>query len=267
MPAAKSALSPVALTVAGSDNSCGAGAQADLKTFTANGCYGLTAVTCVVSEVPGRVEGIQAVSARLVASQIALSLEAFPVGAAKTGMLFSASIVNAVVNAFRGTGFPLVVDPVMVASSGDPLLQLPAIAAYKRRLFPMAALVTPNLDELSLLVGRDIRSLRGMKEAGVALSREFGCAVLLKGGHLAGKSAIDLLIHGDGCEEFSAPFVRGVSTHGTGCTYSAAITAGLARGLSLSESVGAAKRYVTAAISGTLRWGETQALDHSAVSR
>ncbi len=254
---------PVVLTVAGSDSSCGAGAQADLKTFQAHGCYGLTSITCVVSEVPGRVEEIRAMPPRMVSSQTRLSLEAFPVAAAKTGMLFSATIVKAVAACLQHTKIPLVVDPVMVASSGDALLELPAISAYKTHLFPLATVVTPNLDELSLLVGYQVKNQREMRKAGIALSREFGCAFLVKGGHLRGDTAIDILVRGEECDEFASPFVRGVSTHGTGCTYSAAIAAGLAKGLGLRESVASAKRYVTAAISGTLRWGITQALDHA----
>lgn len=253
---------PVALTIAGSDNSAGAGIQADLKTFSRFDCYGLTAVTCVVAEVPGKVEAIQAIKPEIVASQVRLCLEAFPVGAAKTGMLFSTPIIEAVAGVLGKTKIPLVIDPVMVASSGDPLLKKTAIAAYRQLLFPRAALVTPNLDELKILAGRDVRNLSEMKDAGRALVDRYGCAFLLKGGHLRGKTAVDFLATKDGFEEFSAPFVRGVETHGTGCTYSAAITAGLASGNSLSAAVAQAKDYITKAIGGYLRWGRTCALDH-----
>lgn len=255
---------PVALTIAGSDNSAGAGIQADLKTFSRLGCYGLTAVTCVVAEVPGKVAAIQAIKPAIVASQVALCRQAFPVGAAKTGMLFSTAIIEAVVEALDGAPLALVVDPVMVASSGDPLLKKSAIAAYRKLLFPRAALVTPNLDELQILAGRPVRNLAEMKDAGSALVDLYGSAFLLKGGHLRGKNAVDLLATPSGFEEFSAPFVRGVETHGTGCTYSAAITAGLACGQPLAEAVGAAKLYISKAISGSLRWGRTCALDHFA---
>ncbi len=250
------------LTVAGSDNSAGAGIQADLKTFSAHGCYGLTAVTCVVSEVPDLVSGLQPVRAHLVQSQIELCLSAFPVRAAKTGMLYSAEIVRATSNALYGKGFPIVVDPVMMASSGDPLLKPSAISAYRKLLFPLATLVTPNLDELSLLAGRAIPNLKAMREAGKELSQTFGCSFLLKGGHLKGRRAVDVLISPEGVEEFTEDFVQGVSTHGTGCTYSAAITANLANGKSLSESVAAAKTYITEAIRQHLRWPSTQALNH-----
>lgn len=255
---------PVALAIAGSDNSAGAGIQADLKTFARLGCYGLTAVTCVVSEIPGKVAAIQPIKTGIVASQISLCLEAFPVGAAKTGMLFSTPIIEAVAAVLAGTRIPLVVDPVMVASSGDPLLKKSAIAAYRRLLFPKAALVTPNLDELKILAGREVRNLAEMKDAGRALVDQYGCAFLLKGGHLRGRAAVDFLATAEGFEEFSAPFIRGLETHGTGCTYSAAVTAGLAAGQSLPEAVAAAKSYITKAIGGSLRWGRTCALDHFA---
>lgn len=255
-------MKPVVLTVAGSDNSAGAGIQADLKTFSHFGCYGLTAVTCVVAEVPGRVSAIQAVKPDLVAAQIALSFDAFPAAAAKTGMLFSTAIIEAVADQLAGRAIPLVIDPVMVASSGDPLLRKSAVSAYRRLLFPRAALVTPNLDELKILSGREIRSLAQMKDAGRALVDRYGCAFLLKGGHLKGKSAVDILATTAGFEEFSAPFVRGVDPHGTGCTYSAAVAANLACGRTLSDSVRAGKSYITRAIAGHLRWGRTSALEH-----
>lgn len=250
---------PVVLTIAGSDNSAGAGIQADLKAFSYFGCYGQTAVTCVVAEIPGKVSTIQPIQPEIVGEQVALSYRAFPVVAVKTGMLFSTPIIEAVADKLEGE---IVVDPVMVASSGDPLLKKSAIAAYRRLLFPQATLVTPNLDELAILAGRKVRNLTEMKDAGRELVERYGCAFLLKGGHLRGKTAVDYLATEDGFEEFSAPFVRGVDTHGTGCTYSAAITANLAQGKSLSQSVAAAKKYVTAAITQHLRWGKTHALEH-----
>ena len=172
---------PVVLTIAGSDNSAGAGAQADLKTFSYFGCYGLTAITCVVAEVPGKVAAIQAIRPAIVAKQIALSLAAFPVAAAKTGMLRSAAIVEAVAEALGVRTTKLVVDPVMVASSGDPLLKKSAIAAYERALFPRAALVTPNLDELRMLDGTEGPQPR-RDERGGRLSRgEIWLPILAQG--------------------------------------------------------------------------------------
>ncbi|MEI8235246.1 MAG: bifunctional hydroxymethylpyrimidine kinase/phosphomethylpyrimidine kinase [Verrucomicrobiota bacterium] len=257
---------PVALSIAGSDNSAGAGAQADLKTFTALGVYGLTAITCVVAEVPGKVSAIAPVPPEVVAEQIRLSLAAYPVVAVKTGMLHSAAVIEAVCAVLEPARLALVVDPVMVATSGAPLLEPDAVAAYRRRLFPLAALVTPNLPEASALWGRPVGSLDAMRQAGRSLCASHGCAFLLKGGHLQGE-AVDLLVTPQGEEElFSAPRIAHVATHGTGCTLSAAITAGLASGKPLKEAVACAKAFVTRAIAGSYRWngGETQALNHQA---
>ena len=256
---------PVVLTIAGSDNSCGAGAQADLKTITALGGYAQTAITCVVAEVPGQVSAIQAIQPRIVAEQVRLSFQAFPVAAIKTGMLYSTPIIRAIaaeLDKLRKLP-PLVVDPVMVASSGDPLLKKSAIAAYETLLFPLAALVTPNLHELRILSGRPCRNLEEMRTAGRALYQKFGVPFLLKGGHLKTSTAVDIIVGEAGYEEFHVDFIRGADTHGTGCTFSAAIATGLAQGLSLTESVARAKAYITAAIADRLRWKKTSALNHS----
>ena len=254
------------LSIAGSDNSAGAGAQADLKTMSALGTYGLTAITCVVAEVPGKVSAIQPIEPRIVAEQIRLCLEAFPVAAIKTGMLYSREIIAAVCDLLADCKIPLVVDPVMIATSGDPLLQADAIALCRERLFPLATLITPNLDETSTLLGRPVTSLDEMRIAGAELTARHGTAFLLKGGHLRGAVATDLLFAGGRVAEFNAPFVPGVSTHGTGCTYSAAIAAGLGKGLALHDAVAEAKRYVTAAVTHFHRWEKdgrtTDALNH-----
>jgi hydroxymethylpyrimidine/phosphomethylpyrimidine kinase len=263
---------PVALTIAGSDSSAGAGIQADLKTFSALGVYGLTAITCIVAETPGRVSAIEPVSAKMVSTQIEVLLKSFPVAAIKTGLLCSREIVSAVAETLRArlarATFSLVIDPVMVATSGDLLLRDGAVEAYERELFPLASLITPNLDEAARLLGEPIGDLRAMRTAGGRLAEKFGVPVLLKGGHLAGEEAIDLLFAAGGVVEFSAPFSRGIATNGTGCTYSAAITAGLARGLSLEESIRHAKKFVTATIVQHRSWesnagGVLHALNHS----
>ena len=256
---------PVVLTIAGSDNSCGAGAQADLKTITALGCYAQTAITCVVAEIPGRVAAIQPVQPHIVAEQVRLSFEAFPVAAIKTGMLYSTAIIRAVVAELGKLPIlpPLVVDPVMAASSGDPLLKKSAIAAYENLLFPHAALITPNLDELRILSGMPCKNVEEMKAAGRSLTRKFGVPFLLKGGHLKSRLAVDIIASESGVEEFCADFIRGADTHGTGCTFSAAIATSLAQGLTLRESVTRAKMYITGAIAGRLRWNTTSALNHS----
>ena len=256
----KSEAFPIALTIAGSDCSAGAGIQADLKTFAALGVYGLTAVTCIVAEVPRKVSRIEPATATIVREQIEVLLKNFRVGAIKTGLLCSANIVSAVAQAIQETkketarSIPLVVDPVMIATSGDNLLEPEAIESYKNKLFPLATLITPNLDEAISLLGTTIEDQKQMENAAKALAKKYGTSILLKGGHLPGDNAIDLLFHHGELTEFSAPFVRDVETHGTGCTYSAAITAGLASGLSLEQAIKRAKKFVTESIRRHFRW-------------
>lgn len=265
---------PPVLTIAGSDNSAGAGIQADLKTMSALGVYGLTAVTCVVAEVPGHVSAIRGMEPEIVAEQVRLCFEAFPLKAVKTGMLHSAGILRTVVQSLRNAAaqfgpVPLVVDPVMVATSGARLLEPEALELYQSDLLPMASLITPNLDEAAVLVGEPICSRNAMCEAGRVLAGRYRTSVLMKGGHLKEDTAADLLVLENGREHwFEAPFVHGVSTHGTGCTYSAAIASELGLGRSLEEAVGRAKQFVSRAIAGHLRWPrasrETDALHHFA---
>ena len=264
---------PVALTIAGSDSSAGAGIQADLKTFSALGVYGLTAITCVVAETPGNVLRIEPINPEIVHEQVAVLARTFPIAAAKTGLLCSGEIVEAVARGIDllrkiDNRIPVVVDPVTVATSGDMLLAPEAMEIYERELFPIATLLTPNLEEAGKLIGEPIRELETMRKAGKQLQQKYQVSILLKGGHLAGDDAVDLLFAGDKISEFSAPFVRGVATHGTGCTFSAAITAALASGLSLEAAVRRAKEFVTASIAQRLRWksksGENiDALNHS----
>ncbi len=268
---------PVALTIAGSDSSAGAGIQADLKTFSALGVYGLTAITCVVAETPGKVLRIEPINPEIVHEQVAVLARNFPIAAAKTGLLCSGEIVEAVARGIDllrkiDNRIPVVVDPVTVATSGDMLLAPEAMEIYERELFPIATLLTPNLEEAGKLIGEPIRDLETMRKAGKQLQQKYQVSILLKGGHLAGDDAIDLLFAGDRISEFSAPFVPGVATHGTGCTYSAAITAALASGLSLEAAVRRAKEFVTASIAKRLRWksksGENiDALNHSLYHR
>ncbi len=252
----RAAAFPVALTIAGSDCSSGAGAQADLKTFSAFGVYGLTAITCVVSEVPGRVEHVQAVRPDVLRSQIRLLFESFPISAVKTGMLYSRRLLRVVSEelADRLGMFHLVVDPVMVASSGDPLLEKNAIRAYCEELLPLADVITPNLDEAEVLLGHRVDSRGGMTAAAEALRERFGAAVLLKGGHLRGRDAVDVLCDHRGARELVMPHLRGRETHGSGCTLSAAVAAGLARGRSLGASVEAAKKFLHRGIGRQHLW-------------
>lgn len=246
----------VALTIAGSDCSAGAGVQADIKTFAAFGVYGLSAVTCVVSEVPGCVEHVQAVKPEVLRSQLRLLFGSFPVVSVKTGMLYSRQLLRVVAEelADRLGLFHLVVDPVMVASSGDTLLKKDAIRAYGEELLPLADVITPNLDEASVLLGRKIATRRAMDRAARDLHARFGAAVVLKGGHLRGRRAVDLLCDRRGMREFSLPYLRGRETHGSGCTLSAAIAAGLARGRSLTASVDSAKKYLHRGLARQFAW-------------
>jgi hydroxymethylpyrimidine/phosphomethylpyrimidine kinase len=229
--------------------------QADLKTFAALGVYGLTAITSIVAETPGKVSRIQAADPEIVREQIELLLKNFPIAAIKTGLLCNAEIVGAAVRSLRkGKVRQLVVDPVMIATSGDVLLAPEAIELYERELFRLAILITPNLDEAAHLLGDSIRDLTAMRRAAKSLAKKYGTAVLLKGGHLSGRQAIDVLSSGDRTREYAAPFVSNVKTHGSGCTYSAAITAGLAKGVNLPRAIATAKRFVSSAIRSHFVW-------------
>lgn len=261
---------PVVLTIAGSDCSGGAGIQADLKTFTALGCYGMTAITSVVAETPAVVDSIQLLEPDIIGAQIRVLAEGMPLVAAKTGMLGGRRQIEAVVEAWQPmaqAGVPLVVDPVMVATSGGRLLERDAEDTLIGRLLPLARVITPNLDEAAVLLGAAITSREEMLSAAQTLAQIHGAAVLMKGGHLAGAAAPDLLVDGPLVRWYEGERISGVHTHGTGCTYSAAITAGLGRGLSLEEAVALGKRFVTAAIRQHFRWQhdgvEIDALNHA----
>ncbi len=241
---------PIALTFAGSDSGGGAGLQADLKTFAALGVHGCCVVTCLTAQNPVAVTAVHAAPATFVRAQLDTVWAELPPRAAKTGMLFNASIIRTVAKAWGESGRPpLVVDPVMIASSGATLLQPAARRALRDELLPLARLITPNLDEAAALLGRPVRSVDGLRGAARDLHTVFGTAVLVKGGHLPGaREAVD--VFWDGGEELllSAPFVRGLRTHGTGCTYAAAITGYLALGCRLALAVQLAKGHVTQAI-------------------
>jgi hydroxymethylpyrimidine/phosphomethylpyrimidine kinase len=221
-------------------------------------------VTCVVAEIPGKVSRIEPVSSEMVHDQIEVVAESFPIAAIKTGLLCSAAIISVVAKSIGDLRreIPLVVDPVITATSGDRLLDPDAIDAYQKELFPIASLITPNLDEASQLLGEKISDRASMEGAGQELARKFKTAILLKGGHLPGDNAVDLLLADGKITEFSARFARNVATHGTGCIYSAGIAAGLAKGLSLGDAIGDAKKFVTRAIQNHLRWGGVHALRH-----
>jgi len=238
---------PVALTIAGSDPSGGAGLQADLKTFHQFGVYGEAVVTLLTVQNTLAVRRVECLPAELVMEQLQAVLEDIPPRAAKTGALGNRAIVEAVAAAAAGFRFPLVVDPVMVSKHGALLVAEEAREVIVRQLLPRAFLVTPNLHEAAALAGVAIRDLAEMRRAAERI-RELGAgAVLIKGGHLEG-AATDVLLAEGRFHEYPAERIVTRHTHGTGCTYSAAITAGLALGLELPEAVGRAKTFITAAI-------------------
>jgi hydroxymethylpyrimidine/phosphomethylpyrimidine kinase len=249
---------PVALTIAGSDSSGGAGIQADLKTFTALGVFGASAITALTAQNTQGVRGIAAVTPDFVAAQVLAVVEDLPVAAVKTGMLANADIVAVVADLAAAGHLPrLVVDPVMVASSGDRLLERSAERLYVEALLPHAAVVTPNLREAEILVGGTIRTLAEQREAARALGAMGAAAVVVKGGHEVADEpdqAVDVFWDGTELHELRSPRIATPNTHGTGCTFAAAIAATLARGPDVSEAVRTAKEFVSRAVRGSADW-------------
>ncbi|MCL5670960.1 MAG: bifunctional hydroxymethylpyrimidine kinase/phosphomethylpyrimidine kinase [Acidobacteria bacterium] len=243
------------LIVAGSDSSGGAGIQADLKTASALGVYGMTAITALTAQSTEGVFGVVEINPDFVALQMRACIEDVGCDAVKTGMLANAGIIAAVVKEIgRHPGVPVVVDPVMISKSGTALLDPPAIETLRDKLLPLAALVTPNLHEAGALAGQTIVSLDSMKDAARAIYGLGARNVVVKGGHLEGP-AIDVLFDGHDFIEFSANRIATRDSHGTGCIFASAIAAGLANGKSVRESVALAKEFVTAAIREGLKLG------------
>ncbi len=239
---------PIALTIAGSDPGGGAGIQADLKTFHQLGVYGTTAITLITIQNTTGMSLVHTLDPAIVGGQIDAVLADLPPLAAKTGALGTAAIIEAV--AARKVGapdFPLVVDPVMIGKHGAPLMDLHARTALRELLIPRAALVTPNLPEAAELASLPVHNIDQMKDAALRIASMGARAVLVKGGHLEGE-AVDILWHEGIFTEFRAARIHTRHTHGTGCTYSAAITAFLARGYPVPEAVARAKRFIDAAI-------------------
>lgn len=246
---------PRVLSIAGSDSSGGAGIQADLKTFAALGCYGMTAITALTAQNTLGVRAIHGVPPDMLRDQIDAVIEDIGVDAVKIGMLHSPEIVQTVAQAIDRHGLgQVVLDPVMVATSGAVLIDNPAIAVLVRELFGRALVVTPNLDEASLLVGRALCSESDMEAAAHELLAMGARAVLLKGGHLAGEWVCDLLVTQSGALHWMrAPRIHSANTHGTGCTLSSAMAAHLALGANLLQAVEAARAYVRAALQAAAR--------------
>jgi hydroxymethylpyrimidine/phosphomethylpyrimidine kinase len=261
---------PVVMTIAGSDSGGGAGIQADLKTFQALGVFGTSAITCLTAQNPDEVTRVAAVAPGMVAEQIRAICRGFPVKAAKTGMLYSAEIIRAVARAVRKHRIPvLVVDPVMIATSGARLLRQDAVEALCRQLIPLATVVTPNLPEAEVLLGRPIRSLAELKAAARGIGERFGVACVCKGGHLGEEARVqgsgfrkkrvevaDVLWVKGRTHVFRSERVKARETHGTGCTFSAALAAFLAKGTPLPQAVRKAKEFVGEALKNAVRAGK-----------
>lgn len=240
---------PVALTVAGFDPSGGAGVIADVKTFTAFGCFAAAAVTSLTYQNTTGVFGAVHQTAAAVRAQVLPVVEDFSVGGFKTGMLPTREVIEEVARLVRETNLPApVVDPVVRSTSGYDLIDDAALAALKEHLLPLARVLTPNVPEAERITGLSIKDEEDMLRA-ARVMREMGArAVLVKGGHLTGRVALDILDDGGAVNTFAAERIETTATHGTGCTLSAAVAACLARGLGLEESIAAAKRFVTDAI-------------------
>lgn len=248
---------PIALTIAGSDSGGGAGIQADLKTFAALGVYGTSALTAITAQNTIGVTAVQALSADLVTAQIEAVAGDMKIDAVKTGMLASSAIVEAVAAAIQSLELPsVVVDPVMIAKSGDRLFDEEALAALRSELLPRARVVTPNVPEAEVIAGMRITSLDDAREAARRIHKLGAASVVIKGGHLPGDEAIDLLFDGRTFAEYRTPRIDTRNTHGTGCTFASAIAAYLALGHTLPEAVGKAKEYVTGAIRHGLPIGQ-----------
>ncbi len=248
---------PVVLTIAGSDSGGGAGIQADLKTFHALGCFGTSAITAVTAQNTRGVRAIQGMTPDIVAAQIEAVLEDFPVGAVKTGMLLNAPIIRAVrrtLAAKARAGLPIIVDPVMVATSGDRLLDLDAEDEL-RELMKQALLVTPNLDEARVLTKKHLDAEDDLIEGAMELHQETEAAVLFKGGHRPGTEILDIFYDGNEIHRLRSTRIFGPEMHGTGCTLSAAIAAGLAEGRTLHNAILLAREFVRGAIERSFALG------------
>ncbi|MBI3666254.1 MAG: bifunctional hydroxymethylpyrimidine kinase/phosphomethylpyrimidine kinase [Acidobacteria bacterium] len=240
-------MKPVALTIAGLDPSGGAGLEADLKTFHQFGVYGMGVLTLVTVQNTQRVSAVEPLAPRLVQEQLQAVLEDIPPQAAKTGALGTAGIIEVVVESARLFSFPLVVDPVMISKHGTALIAEDARQSLAGRLLPVTFLVTPNLNEAAALAGMKVADVKAMEEAARRIAGLGPKAVLVKGGHLT-EDAVDVLYYQGRIQKFAARRIESKDTHGTGCTYSAAITAELAKGRELEAAIETAKRYITRAI-------------------
>lgn len=266
---------PVVMTIAGSDSGGGAGIQADLKTFAALGVYGASALTAITAQNPEGVTAIQPIDPDVVAAQVKAVGDFFTIGGVKTGMLFSTEVIEAVADAFGALRAPednpagielppLVVDPVMVSTSGATLLNEDAIEALEQHILPLAAVITPNMDEAAILARREVKEDAHLADAAKAIFDRFGVPTLVKGGHLEdAEDVLDCLYDGREVYEYRDPFILGVNTHGTGCTLSAALAVYLMRNLPLPDAVTMARIYLRQALGHGLPVGNIVALNHA----
>jgi hydroxymethylpyrimidine/phosphomethylpyrimidine kinase len=253
----------VALTIAGSDSSGGAGIQADIKTFQAHGVYGMSAVTAVTVQNTQKVFDIQEMRPQIVYDQIRCLFDDITINAVKIGMVSCMDLILAIADALAGVSCPpVVLDPVMISKSGYALLKRDAQNALVKHLFPVAEVVTPNIHEAEALIGEGIASVEEMKRAAIKIAGLGAKKVVVKGGHLEGDHATDILFDGTSFKELTDPWVSTKNTHGTGCTFSSAIAANIALGKDFFEAVKNAKAYITGAIANSLPIGQGHGPTH-----
>ncbi|MGB7460690.1 MAG: bifunctional hydroxymethylpyrimidine kinase/phosphomethylpyrimidine kinase [Carnobacterium jeotgali] len=245
----------IALTIAGSDSGGGAGIQADVKTFQELGVFGTTAITALTDQNTLGVHGIFEVPSSFVQKQVQTVLDDFSIKAIKTGMLFSTEIIEVVAKIIQQQNIPLIVDPVMIAKGGTSLLQDAAVTTLIEKLFPYTTICTPNIPEVELLTGRHIKDVKDIEEAAQEILEMGVKCVVIKGGHLDGEYAIDRVYSRIDSFSLTTPRIQTKDTHGTGCTFSAALTANIAKGLSIKESIIESKKFIHLAISTPLYIG------------
>jgi len=257
---------PVVLTISGSDSGGGTGIQGDLKTFCSHEVFGTTAVTCVTAQTPSAVSHIEPLTGEAVSAQIRAISDGFPIAAAKTGLLYNAEIIKAVAEAEMSAGIPiLVVDPVMVSSSGRRMLQADAVDALVNELLPAARVVTPNLHEAEIITGHPISSIPELAKAAREIAEKFNVACVMKGGRLRdGDTVVDILYDEGEAEMYEAPRLNARETHGCGCAFSAALTARLARGDLMQQAVAESIDFVRRALDQAPMVGPHFPLDYNA---
>jgi hydroxymethylpyrimidine/phosphomethylpyrimidine kinase len=254
----KNSLYPAALTVAGSDSGGGAGIQADLRTFSAFGVYACSVITAVTAQNPLKVSRVDALSPESVSAQLSAVLEAFSVKTVKTGMLLDCGIIEVLAPVFEELDIPLIIDPVMVSTSGAKLLEDSAVGIMKERIFPCAAWITPNIPEAELLLGMNIAGFNDMKTAALECSAFWDCGCVLKGGHAGAQNGkmSDLIAFKGKLYKLSSPAIdSGIASHGTGCTFSSAMAASLALGFSWKDSLLSAKSFVYGSLAEAVQPG------------